>query len=444
MENSGIIMTEGKTIKIDHMAKIYGHASLEVKIRGKSVRQCKLHIEESSRFFEHMMKGKRFDEARRLAPRICGICAASHNITAIMAVEDALGVKPSPHVKRLREALILGGYIQSHALHGYFLALPDYLGYSGILDMADKHADYVDRAFRLKRLGNAVIEILGGRATHPVTTNIGGFTNRPEPGQIDVLLEGLKAGLEDARATVRLFSSFGVADFEGGKTMGALEDGDSYAILTGRPVIGGREIEQSDFLHKVKPESRPYSTSKFVKLAGHEYLVGPLARLNANHRFLSEEARSALKRSRLKLPDFNPFNANIARAVEMVHCIEECIGVLGMVKKKAPKGGPEPYNFRKLGKAHHGCAVTEAPRGMLYHGYTINRDGFILDSSILTPTAQNLNPIESDVKSFLPSILKNPRKKHSKEGITLEIEKLIRSYDPCISCATHFLDVKFS
>jgi coenzyme F420-reducing hydrogenase alpha subunit len=437
-------MTDGKTIKIDHMAKIYGHASLEVKIRDRRVRTCKLHIEESSRFFEHMMKGKRFDEARRLAPRICGICAASHNITAIMAVEDALGVKPSPHVRRVREALILGGYVQSHALHGYFLALPDYLGYSGILDMADKHADYVDRAFRLKRLGNAVIEVLGGRATHPVTTNIGGFTNRPEPGQIDVLLEGLKEGLEDAKATVRLFSSFQVEDFEGGKIMGALEDGDSYAILTGRPVIGGREIEPSEFLDKVRPETKSYSTSKFVKLAGREFLVGPLARINANHRFLSEEARSSLKRSKLKLPNLNPFNANIARAVEMVHCIEECIGILKAVKRNMPKSDPEPYNFRKLGKAHHGCAVTEAPRGMLYHGYTINKEGFILDSSILTPTAQNLNPIESDVRAFLPMLLGNKKKSHAREQIILDIEKLIRSYDPCISCATHFLDVKFS
>ena len=436
----------GKSIiKINHMAKIYGHASLEVRIRGSKVSQCRLHIEESSRFFERMMKGKRFDEARRLAPRICGICAASHNITAIMAVEDALGIRPSERVRQVREALILGGYVQSHALHGYFLALPDYLGYSGILDMADKYPEHVDRAFRLKRLGNSVIEVLGGRATHPVTTNVGHFTNRPETGQLDGLLESLEAGLKDAKATVRLFSSFKSPDFSGVRRTAALEDGKSYAILSGRPVIAGRMVEQKDFLDSIEPEERPYSTSRFVKSGGREFVVGPLARMNANHRLLCGEARAALKRSRLKLPNHNPFNANIARAVEMVHCIETCIDVLRKIKKENKRSGepgtgqPAAYDFKKLGGKRRGCAITEAPRGMLYHEYSVNRDGFITDSSILTPTAQNLGPIESDVRAFLPSVLGRPR-----QAIISEIEKLIRSYDPCISCATHFLDVKFS
>jgi len=427
------------SIRINHMAKIYGHASLEVRIRGRRVKQCRLHIEESSRFFERMMKGKRFEEARRLAPRICGICAASHNITALMAVEDALGIKLSRHASRVREALILGGFIQSHALHGYFLALPDYMGYSGILDMADKYPEHVDRAFRLKRLGNSVIEVLGGRATHPVTTSVGHFTNIPEEEQLDQLLRELEEGLNDAKATVRLFSSFKVPVFGREKNLGSLVDGKSYAILTGKPVIGNdKQIEPNEFMRRVKLEHRSYSTSKFVKSGGKEFMVGPLARMNANHRLLSEEARSSLKRSGLKLPDYNPFNANIARAVEIVHCVETCIDVIREIQKKAPKTQPEPYRFRKLGKVHIGCAITEAPRGMLYHEYTLGRDGFIKDSQILTPTAQNLMPIESDVKALLPSIIGEPKK-----SIISDVEKLIRSYDPCISCATHFLDVKF-
>jgi coenzyme F420-reducing hydrogenase alpha subunit len=430
------------TIKIDHMAKIYGHASLEVKIRGSQVKQCRLHIEESSRFFERMMKGKRFDEARRLAPRIRGICAASHNITAIMAAEDALGIKPSPQVSRIREALILGGYVQSHALHGYFLALPDYMGYSGILDMADKHPEHVDRAFRLKKLGNAVIEVLGGRATHPVTTNVGCLDRVPSKDELDSLMDGLRQGMKDAKATVRLFSSFRVPDFEAGERMGALEDGRDYAILSGNPVIAGHEVEQKEFLDKVSPEDRPYSTSKFVKAGGRPYTVGPLARMNANHRLLSGEARSALKQSGLELPDRNPFNANVARAVEMVHCIERCMETIRGITPSDSGGKPEPFKFRKLRGPKQGCAITEAPRGMLYHEYTIDKNGFITDSVILTPTAQNLCAIEADVKAFLPSVIGKPGQ--TRQKTITDIEKLIRSYDPCISCATHFLRVRFS
>jgi coenzyme F420-reducing hydrogenase alpha subunit len=430
-------------IRIDHMAKIYGHASLEVMIRNRQVKQCQLHIVESSRFFERMMKGKRFDEARRLASRICGICSASHNITAIMAAEDALGINPLPQVKAMREALILGGYIQSHALHLYFLALPDYMGYSGILDMADKYPEYVDRAFSLKKLGNTVIEVLGGRPCHPVTTNVGRFTNIPEKEQMDRLLAMLKKGMKDAQATVKLFGKFRKPNIDLKKQMGALVDGEDYAILSGNPVIGNKTIQTKDFMKSVNTEERAYSTSKFVTHVGEHYMVGPLARMNANHRHLSDEAESALKRSKMKLPDYNSFNANIARAVEIVHCIEKCIKVIkGIIKTDIEPKALKKFDFKQLKGNQRGCAITEAPRGMLYHEYNIGKDGYIIDSVVMTPTAQNLNPIESDVRAFLPTILNHGRP--NKQKIIIEIEKLIRSYDPCISCATHFLDVKFA
>jgi len=435
-------MDKNNDIKIDHMAKIYGNASLVVKIRDRKVKQCRLHIVESSRFFERMMKAKRFDEARRLAPRICGICSASHNITAIMAAEDALGIEPSSQVKRMREALIMGGMVQSHALQLYFLALPDYMGYGGILDMADKWPEHVDRAFRLKRLGNDVIQSLGGRPTHPVTTNIGRFTNIPDKHELDGLLGSLKKGLKDGKATVKLFSSFNQPEFEREKAMGALSDGKSYSILSGSPVIDGNEIKQEDFTKEVQTEERSYSTSKFIKHGRSEYMVGPLARMNANHKHLSPAAMSALKASGLRLPNHNSFNANVARAVEVVHSIETCMDVIKKIKpglETKEKDGLK--RLKKAVKPVRGCAITEAPRGMLYHEYTIGRDGFIVDSNIITPTAQNLIPIEADLRAFLPSVVSRP--KQTKEKTITEIEKLIRSYDPCISCATHFLDVVF-
>ena len=424
-------------IKIDHMAKIYGHASLEVRIRGNKVRKAQLNVFESSRFFESLVSGKRFDEARRITSRICGICAASHNITSIMAVENALGIRPERQVELLREALILGGWIQSHALHTYFLALPDYLGYGSILDMADRRPEDVERGFRLKKLGNDIIEAIGGRPTHPITTDAGYFTRVPEKEGLALLLKSLRSGLRDAVKTARLFSSFRKPEFERERPMGSLADNKTYAILSGSPAIGGRQMENSDFTENVIPEKRPYSTSKFLTFKGGEYMVGPLARLNANSRYLMDEAKSLLKRCGPKLPDCNPFSSNMARAIETVHCIEKCCRAIREIR---PDGAARPsLDFKKTGGgARRGCAITEAPRGMLYHEYTLDSRGFIISSNIITPTAQNLNPMECDVKAFLPSVLGRPKK-----TVILELEKLIRSYDPCISCAAHFLDVKF-
>jgi len=427
----------GSKIKIDHMAKIYGHASLEVKIRGRQVKKAQINVFESSRFFEHLVKGKRFEEARRLTPRICGICAASHNITSIMAAENAAGIEPDEQVKRLREVLILGGWIQSHALHAYFLALPDYMGHGSIIDMAGEHREEVERAFRLKKLGNDIIEAIGGRATHPVTTNVGRFTNIPESGRIKEIKKSLETGIKDALKTVKLFSSFKIPEFSRERPLGSLSDGKNYSILSGEPLIAGDRVNSRDFAKKVKLESRPYSTSKFLSYRGKEYLTGPLARISINHRHLSPKARTALKRSGLHLPDYNPFNANLARVVEMVHCVERCYDAIKKIKTYTE---PEAFDFRKLsGGKRTGCAITEAPRGMLYHEYTIDRNLFITGSNIITPTAQNLNPMENDVKSFLPGVLGKPK------GVIInELEKLIRSFDPCISCATHFLDVRLT
>ena len=430
-------MTE---IKINHMAKVYGHAGLEVKTKGKIVEECKLNVFEGSRFFEHLIHGKRFDEPQRIASRICGICAASHNLTSIMAVENAIGVEVDEKVAQLREALILGGYIQSHSLHLYFLALPDYLGYGGILQIAENHPEKVERAFRLKKLGNDILKAIGGRPTHLITTGIGGFFSVPKKEELLVIRNSLEKGLEDAVATFKMFLEFKSPKFVREKPYGALYKNESYPILSGKPSIGQETFLASKFTKMVTLSDRNYSTSKFLEFNGSDYMTGPLARINTSNEFLMPKARSLFKSSGMNIPDFNSFDGNIARSIELVHAIEKCIQVIDSMNLKAI---PKPIEYAKVltklkKNKNTGYAITEAPRGMLYHEYSIDKKGFIISSNIITPTAQNLSPIELDVREFLPSVLGKQKNK-----IITEIEKLIRSYDPCLSCATHFLDVKF-
>jgi coenzyme F420-reducing hydrogenase alpha subunit len=427
-------VTAIKEIKLDYITKIYGHASLDVKIRGNRVKRARIDVFESSRFFESLVRGKKFDEIPSITSRICGICSASHNITSIMAVENAFGVEPSEQTKLLRELLVCGEFIESHALHSYFLALPDYLGAGSILDLAKKRPADVERALRLKRLGNQVHIAIGGRSIHPLTTKVGGFNQLPTKAEFRELLKSLEQGKKDAIATVRLFSSLKKIGFQRQRKLVALRNNDGYALLSGVVCLDNVCIPPNLLRRNLKVERRLTSTSKFVTWGGKEYNVGPLARIHMNHKFLSKDAKRCLKKAKL---NFNsPIDGNMARTVELVHCIDRCMEI---VKNFRPKEDNE-FDFDKLNKKRRfeGFAITEAPRGILFHRYRINREGIVKRCEIITPTAQNLKCIETDVKQLIPKLLGN-----SHEKIISGIEELIRSYDPCISCSTHFLEVNW-
>lgn len=425
-----------RRIKLDYITKIYGHASLDVKIRESKVKKAELNVFESSRFFEALVRNKKYDEIPKITSRICGICSASHNITSLMAIENAFGVNPSRQTRELRELLILGGWIQSHALHSYFLALPDYLGFSSILEMCGKYKEEVERAFRLKGLGGKIQTTIGGSSIHPLTTGINGFNKIPKRQELDELLNSLRNGRKDALETVKLFSSLKKPRFERKRKFIALKSKNEYAILSGDVGIGDRCLPQKDYRKNLKLEKRSYSTSKFVTWQGKEFMVGPLARLNINKEFLSKNAKKSLDILGISLPTYSPFDANLARVIEIVHCIDRSIDIINRIGLRQEENA---FDFKKLKKkSYFGFALTEAPRGILHHSYKIDKKGIVKGSDIITPTAKNLEGIENDVKSFLPHLLKEPKSK-----IISGLEKLIRSYDPCISCSTHFLEVSF-
>lgn len=422
-----------KEIKLDYITKIYGHASLNVKIRGNRVKRARIDVFESSRFFESLVKEKKFDEIPSITSRICGICSASHNITSIMAVENAFGIEVGEQTRQLRELLICGEFIESHSLHSYFLALPDYMNAGSILDLAKQRPMDVERALRLKRLGNQVHIAIGGRSIHPLTTKVGGFNQLPTKEELKGLMKSLEQGKKDAIDTVRLFSSLKKPGFERNRKLVALRNGKDYAMLSGIICLDNVCIPPGQFRKNLKLERRLRSTSKFVTWGGKEYNVGPMARIHMNHRFLSKDAQRCL--NKVKLNFDSPMDSNLARTVELVHCIDRAMEIVRNFKPRAEDG----FDFDRLKKRkYEGFAMTEAPRGVLYHRYKLNKKGIVKKAEIITPTAQNLKCIESDVKQFIPSLLGKPHEK-----IISSLEELVRSYDPCISCSTHFLEVNW-
>jgi len=421
-----------KKVNVDHLTKIEGHATLHVKIKNGVVEDCRLTSIEGSRYFEGMLKGRRWDEAFEITSRICGICSTGHIVTSIQAMEDALGVKPSPQTLMLRELLTIAERIRSHATHLYFLALPDHLGYESAIAMIPKYKKQVVSALTLMRLGNDMMVLLGGREMHAVQAAVGGFRKFPSQDAIDDVRKRLEKAKADAVATAKLFAKLPVPDFESPCDWLSLykkgEIGMHYGDLKG----SDHTFKRKDFAKWLKETHESDSTANFVVKKGKAYFTNALARLNNCHKFLSPDAKKILKASKVKLPSKNTFLDNFAQAIELVHYVDESIR---LCKKLKPK--KEKIKDFKI-KAGHGIGVIEVPRGLCWHEYKINKNGEITFGNVMTPTCQNLRAMNEDIKAYLPQILK-----YSESRIQLEIEKLIRAYDPCFSCSTHFLKIKW-
>jgi len=417
-------------IKIDYITKVEGHAKLTVKLdKKRRPRLVRLDVFESPRYFETLIKGRNFKEVPYLASRICGICSVAHHFGSMIAVENALGVEVSEQTKALRELLVIGGIMHSHALHLYLLALPDYLGYSSALDMTNKHLRLLKRGLRLKEAGNDIVNIIGGRSIHPLTSVIGGFTRLPKQEKINSLIKELSDIKSDALKTVELFSSLKMPRLNFETDFYALGE---YSFIEGDvKSFSGSSFQAKEYKKYLKEKTVSYSTAKHVTINGKSFLVGPLARLNINHRLLSEDAKKALKRVKLNMPSYNIFSANLVRAIEIVHCIDRAREILESLQLKK-----ESIVKARL-KASEGISATEAPRGVLYHHYRLSKAGNITYVNIIPPTTQNVKNIEDCMKQFLQNI-NLPKKR-----MILELERLIRAYDPCFSCSAHFLEVEF-
>jgi len=421
-----------KEITLNHITKIEGHAKLNLGIDKGKVTVCELSATEGSRYFEGIVRGRKFHEASEITSRICGICSCAHVITAISAVEHAMGVVPSAQTVALRTLLTLGERIRSHATHLYFLALPDYVGYESALAMAPKFQKELRRALALIQAGNHIIKVIGGRDLHPVSATVGGWLKLPTNAQLRELATEVEQSLEGSVATVDLFASLKVPTFDTGVEMCSLIHPFDYAVLEGAFGTEEQQFAPERYHEFLKEYHEPRSTANFVVRSDKRYRVGSLARFNHNHSFLRPLAQELLKKTKLRLPSSNPFHNNLAQAIELVHSMEQAIFLcktLDIVPEPAPNVQIRPGT---------GIGAVEVPRGTLWHEYTIDSAGIITNANIITPTAQNLLSIQEDIREFVPRLLNL-----SKEELVLEVEKLIRSYDPCFSCSAHFLEVNF-
>jgi len=423
-----------RTIELKAMTKVEGHAKLLLNIdKNNKIRKCQLESIEGSRYFEGMLKGRQYFEAPEITSRICGICSCAHVTASIKAVEAALGLQPSQQTKQLRELFTVGERIRSHITHMYFLSLPDYFGVESGLDLARKNKPEVMRALRLITLGNDMVSLFAGRDLHPVSAQVGGFLHLPSQEQLDSIKARLKAALPDAVAAAKLFSSLNYPKFEKKTEYFTLIQDSTYPLMEGDLYSskGGRfpEDKYSDFFKEYHDER---STANFVVKDGKSYMVGALARLNNNCRNLAPAAAKILKSSKIKFPSNNPFLIPFAQAIEVVHFIETTTKLLDNFKIK------EEEPLRPQLRAGKGTGIIEVPRGLLIHEYELDQNGFITRANIITPTVQNLRFIEESIRDYLPSIIKLDNDK-----LTIAVEKLIRSFDPCFSCSTHFLKVNF-
>jgi sulfhydrogenase subunit alpha len=370
---------------------------------------------------------------------VCGICPVAYQMSACRAIEDALGVTVPQPIADLRRLLYCGEWIESHALHIYLLHAPDFLGYESAIAMARDHRPLVERGLALKKAGNEILEVVGGRAIHPVNVRIGGFYRAPARTELAPLAERLRWARDAALETARWVSGFDFPDFTHDHPMLALSSPGIYAIESGAPTStrifddqggGGRSFPVSAFERHVVEEQVPHSTALHARLAGERYLVGPAARYTLNSQWLSEQARAAAQEAGLGAECRNPFRSILVRAVEVVYAIDEALRIIEAYEPPdRPAVDVEPH-------AGVGYGATEAPRGVLYHRYELDPDGLVTAARIIPPTSQNQAAIEDDLHRFVAS-----RLDLADEQLQWECEQAIRNYDPCISCSTHFLDL---
>jgi coenzyme F420-reducing hydrogenase alpha subunit len=419
-----------KTIKVDYLARVEGEGALYVKIKDKSVSEVKFRIFEPPRFFEAFLRGRNYGEAPDIAARICGICPIAYQMSAVHAMEDAFDVKVDGQLRALRRLIYCGEWIESHVLHVYMLHAPDFLGYDDAIQMAKDYPEIVQRGLQLKKIGNEIVTLVGGREIHPINVRVGGFYRVPTKRELAPLAERLKWAREAALETVRWAGTLKFPDFEQDYEFVALRHPNEYSFNEGRLVSNeGLDIAVGEYENHFAEEHVEHSNALHsVHKNKGAYFVGPLARYNLNFDKLSPLAQKAAREAGLGPTCRNPFQSIIVRSVETLYACDEALRIIEayeMPEKPA-------VEIRPRAAVGHGC--TEAPRGILYHRYRLDEHGVILDAKIVPPTSQNQKMIERDLGQFVPKYLKLPQDK-----LTWKCEQAIRNYDPCISCATHFL-----
>jgi sulfhydrogenase subunit alpha len=426
-------MPANRTFEVKALSRVEGEGALYVKLDDQNnVEHLEFNIYEPPRFFETFLVGREPYEVVDITARICGICPVAYQMSSAHALEKAMGVKVTPEIRKLRRLLYCGEWIESHVLHMFMLHAPDFLGYESSISLAADHRELVEKALRMKKIGNDLLEVIGGRAVHPINPTIGGFYRAPSVAKLKAMLPDLEWGLQESIATLELFAGLDFPDLEMNYDCVCIKHPDEFPMNEGNVVSTSglnvpveeyeqhfqeRHVKQSTSLHSVKlPEEKPY-------------LTGPLARVNLCFDELSPLAKKKAEECKIDWPNNNNFKSIVARAIETVDAYEEAVDLVKQYNAE-PAQSRVPYKPR----AGEGCHATEAPRGLLYHRYRVGEDGLIAEAKIVPPTSQNQGQIEDDLRAFVPKVVG-----YDDAEATQKCEHLIRNYDPCISCSCHFL-----
>jgi coenzyme F420-reducing hydrogenase alpha subunit len=422
-----------RTIRTDYLARVEGEGAMYVKLDGRDVEEVRLRIYEPPRFFEAFLRGRSFTEAPDITARICGICPVAYQMSAVRAMEDACGVRlDEGPIRQLRRLIYCGEWIESHSLHVYLLHAPDFLGYPGFVEMAREHPQIAEQGLQMKKAGNQLMALVGGREVHPINVRVGGFYRAPTRVELRALVDPLERARETALATVRWAAELSFPDVQLEPEHLALHDHDGYPVDRGRIVSDrGLDIVPAQFDRHIVEEHVERSTALHARIRERgTYLTGPLARYALASDQLRPLARDAARDAGLGPVCHNPFQSIIVRAVELVQAADEALAIIDAYEP------PDPPAVEVRPRRGVGHGATEAPRGLLYHRYEIDEAGAILDARIVPPTSQNQRAIEEDLRAVVERSLDL-----DDESLRLRCEQAIRNHDPCISCATHFLDL---
>ncbi len=427
-----------RIIKVDYLARVEGEGALFLKIRGDTLEDVKLKIFEPPRFYEGLLRGRKYSEAPDITTRICGICPVAYQMSAVHAMEQALGVTVDGPLRELRRLLYCGEWISSHVLHIHMLHAPDFLGCPSSVHMAKDFPQLVEQGLQLKKVGGKLMRLLGGREVHPINVRVGGFYKMPTKSELRAVVPALERARDTALKTVRWAATLDFPEFEQDYTFEAMQHPDEYPMNEGR--IGsnsGLTIPAADFEDHFEEIHVAHTNALYCVMKGGQasYHVGPLARYAPNFARLPDSIQAGAKRAGLDSVCNNPFESILVRSLEILYACEEALRIISNYE-------PPEFPFVEVEpRAATGYAVTEAPRGILYHRYKLDGQGDILGCNIIPPTSQNQKMIEDDLRKFVPFYLEQPDEK-----LRWHAEQAIRNYDPCISCATHFvkLDIERS
>ncbi|MBI5960610.1 MAG: Ni/Fe hydrogenase subunit alpha [Chloroflexi bacterium] len=430
-------MTENIKVNVHHVTRVEGHGNIVVDVRNGTLEQCELQIVESPRFFEAMLRGRPYDQASHITSRICGICAIGHATASLRATERALQVQLSEQTVLLRKLAFHGEMLDSHVLHVYMLVAPDFLGVGSVIPLAASHPEVVKRALRMKKFSGDLCQALVGRHTHPIAMTVGGFTHFPKVQELIELRQRAADLIADVDATVELFGTLPWPTFERETEYVALVQPDEYGFIDG--MIGstdGYTLPIAEYRKVTNERLNSHSTAKHTAFNRESYMVGSLARFNLKHQQLLPRAQAAAEHLGLKAPCYRPFMNSAAQVVEIVQCFDDTIRLLDLLIERGIQWEtPAPVT---LSPGARGAGSCDVPRGILFHEYQIGETGLIEEANCIIPTGQNLGNVDRDMRALVPTLLNEPQ-----DQIRLKMEMLVRAYDPCISCSTHFLNVSF-